>query len=71
MLRPDRRRRGPDPTLQLRMAMFVLGAVAGLTGMALDQLWLVTVGTIFLAIGLVIAMIEHRKRERAHRDAEE
>ncbi len=53
------------------MAMFVLGAVAGLTGMALDQLWLVTMGTIFLAIGLVIAMIEHRKRERAHRDAEE
>jgi len=64
MLRPDRTRRGPDPTLPFRILLFVLGAVAGLTGMATERIWLVTLGTVFLAAGLGIAIVAQRRRSR-------
>ena len=68
VLRPDRTRRGPDPTLPFRIALFVLGAVAGLTGIAAERMWLVTLGTVFLAAGLAIAIVAQRQRARTPDD---
>ncbi|MGH7501263.1 MAG: hypothetical protein ACREL7_05830 [Longimicrobiales bacterium] len=75
MFRPSRRRHGPDPTLRYRMLLFGVGAVAGLFGMATERSWLVLTGTVFLAIGLVVAIVANRKRlregEQADTDGEE
>jgi hypothetical protein len=43
------------------MVLFALGAATGLFGMATDRTWLVTVGTVFLAIGLLFAMREWKR----------
>jgi hypothetical protein len=68
--RPSRARRGPDPTLAHRAALFLLGAAAGLAGIALEQSWLVAAGTVLLAVGLVIAVGTHRRSRTRDRDAQ-
>lgn len=70
MFRPSRTRRGSDPTLGLRMLLFALGAVTGLSGMATERSWLVTIGTVFLGIGLLLSMREW-KRTRNRGDEQE
>jgi hypothetical protein len=49
------------------MLLFALGAMTGLGGMATERSWLVLAGTIFLAAGLVIAMVAHRRQLRAQK----
>lgn len=70
MFRPSRMRRGSDPTLGLRMLLFALGAVTGLSGMATETSWLITIGTVFLAIGLLLAMREWRRTRNAGNEQE-
>ncbi|MCI0435368.1 MAG: hypothetical protein L0271_17255 [Gemmatimonadetes bacterium] len=64
MFRPGRTRRGPDPTLSYRVALLVLGAAAGLGGMATGWMWLVTLGTVLLGAGLAIAIVTQSRRKR-------
>jgi hypothetical protein len=47
------------------MLLFALGAATGLFGMATDRLWLVTIGTVFLGAGLLIAIRETRRSREA------
>jgi hypothetical protein len=64
MFRVSRSRRGPDPTLGYRMLLLALGAATGLFGMATERNWLVTIGTVFLGAGLLIAIYQRRKSQR-------
>jgi hypothetical protein len=43
------------------MLLFALGAATGLFGMATERSWLVTIGTVFLGTGLLIAITQRRK----------
>jgi membrane protein implicated in regulation of membrane protease activity len=59
--RPDRRRRGPDRFLGPKMLIFVLGAVAGLAGMATATGWLIYAAVGLLAVGLVLRLADRRR----------
>jgi hypothetical protein len=45
------------------MLSFALGAATGLAGIATGISWLVTVGTVFLGVGLLIAIRQSRRDE--------
>jgi hypothetical protein len=68
VLRVDRsQREGRDPTLHARILFFLLGAGCAFAGILYGTGWLVTVGTIILAIGVLLRLLGDRRR----RDAQE
>lgn len=68
VFRPDRSRRAaPDPTLHARILLFSFGAGCALAGMYYDAGWLITAGIVVLAAGVVLSLINNRRR----RDAQE
>ena len=60
-------RGGPDPHLEIKSAIFVLGAGLAIVGMVYDIDWLITVAIVLLAVTLVGAWIA---RARCARRAE-
>jgi hypothetical protein len=60
ILRPDRRRRGPDPVLGPKMLFFVVGAVLGILGIGLDLAWLTYLGVVVLVLGLLLRFLPGR-----------
>jgi hypothetical protein len=64
--RPDRTRgAAPDSTLHLRILLFCFGAGCALAGIYYDVSWLITAGTIVLAAGLLLSLINSRRRRAA------
>jgi membrane protein implicated in regulation of membrane protease activity len=63
IFRPDRSRRGADPALGFKMLIFVAGAVAGVTGIALEIDWLIIVALLVLLIGLVLRFAARRRED--------
>lgn len=57
----DRRSRGPDPWLALKMALFVAGALFAMTGVALGRSWLIDVALGLLAAGLLLRLLRTKK----------
>jgi hypothetical protein len=61
----DARPPQPSPFLPLKLALFGAGAAFGLTGMFTRKDIFVSIGIAFLAIGIVVRMLEGRsQRER-------
>lgn len=60
--RPSRETRGPDPYLQWKTVIFIIGAIAGLVGIATENSWLVAIGVAVLASGVLLRAIGRRKR---------
>jgi hypothetical protein len=59
------RRGGPDPTLQVRMALFAAGAVLGGVGIMRDgEGWWVLSGIAFLGAGMIVSLVESVRRRR-------
>lgn len=54
MFRPSRTRRGPDPYLDWKVALFVAGAAAGSVGMATGSRWLVGTAIVLLGAGVAL-----------------
>ncbi|MGH7445594.1 MAG: hypothetical protein ACREKM_11980 [Longimicrobiales bacterium] len=70
ILRPDRERRGPDPSLPARLFIFGSGAVLAYAGMAWDRPMLVVLAIAELAAGVLLSLRARRNREerRDHND---
>lgn len=58
--RASRERRGPDPHLNIKIAIFVIGAALGLAGIALNQRWFVYAAIGVLAVGVILRAIDKR-----------
>lgn len=55
MFRPSRSRRGgPDAYLELKIALFSLGALVALTGIFLENRWVVGAAMLILAAGFTL-----------------
>lgn len=65
MLRPSRSHVPATRTLDLRIALFVAGALFGVVGMVQGSRTLITIGIAILAVGMLIGMIEGRRNRRA------
>ena len=68
MFRPSRDRRGPDPQLNWKMALFVVGAAAGAVGMALDNTIIVGGAVAILGIAIVLRFLGRRQENGAEVD---
>jgi hypothetical protein len=60
-----RRREGPDPYVDWKMRLFVVGAVLLLAGIFLEQRPLVGAAVVVLAAGLVLRLLEARRGRRS------
>lgn len=54
MLRPDRDNRGPDRWLEVKLALFMLGAVVGVAGMYFGSTPTIYVAIAILVIGFLL-----------------
>jgi hypothetical protein len=68
--RVDRSRREEDRFLGQKMLFFVLGAIAGLAGMTTDTDWLIYLAVLLLSAGLVLRMLDSRRRVARRREEE-
>lgn len=59
----DRTRRGPDPWVEWKVGLFLLGAVLGLVGMALGRSWLVLTAIGVLLVGVALKFLPDRSDE--------
>ena len=57
MLRPSREKRGPDVFLAFKVAIFCLGAVVALIGIATDTRWIVTIAIAILLVGFAMRFV--------------
>lgn len=71
MLRPSRSHVPSTQTLDLRIALFVAGALFGVVGMVRGSRTLITIGIAILAVGMLIGIIEGRRLRHAAEDAED
>ncbi|MFW6202654.1 MAG: hypothetical protein ACOC8B_08745 [Gemmatimonadota bacterium] len=58
--RPSRERRGPDPHLDVKIIVFVVGAALAVVGIAMEIEWLVTVAIAVLAAGVLLRFLRPR-----------
>jgi len=69
--RVSRERRGPDPHLNIKIAIFSVGAALALVGMALENRWFIYSAIGVLAIGVLLRLIAlRREREHEYQDDE-
>lgn len=61
ILRSDRERRGPDPSLPARLFIFGSGAVLAYAGMAWDRPMLVVLAIAELAVGVLLSLRARRR----------
>lgn len=59
LFRPSRERRGPDPHLAWKMALFTIGAAVGVIGMLRDNGRLIALGILLLAAGVLLRFLPH------------
>ena len=52
--RPSRERRGPDPYLAAKVAIFVVGVVIAFLGIKLNRSWVISVAIAILLVGFVL-----------------
>ncbi|HSJ08514.1 MAG TPA: hypothetical protein VK928_01340 [Longimicrobiales bacterium] len=71
MIRASNTPPGPDPFLDIRIGLFVLGAILGLTGMFMRVPVIISFGILCLAIGMILGFIGKRRRRRAEEEAED
>jgi hypothetical protein len=57
IFRPSRERRGPDRWLNVKVAIFCLGAGIALVGIASETKWVVNVAIGVLAIGFLMRFL--------------
>ncbi|HEX7051008.1 MAG TPA: hypothetical protein VF188_12440 [Longimicrobiales bacterium] len=55
--RPSRERRGPDPYLNWKIALFITGGALGAAGMLRNDGRLVAAGIAVLAVGVVLRFL--------------
>jgi hypothetical protein len=67
MLRPSRKRRPEDDFFPFKVLLFAVGAGFALAGISAGRDWLVTVGIVALAVGVMLRLVS----ERRHRLAED
>ena len=63
MFRPDRRTRGEDPLLLLKMAIFFAAAIVAIYGMATENEWVIFAAIIVLGIGFLLRFLRPRNAE--------
>ena len=63
LFRPAREKRGDDPLLNIKVAIFCLGAGTALVGMATDTRWIVTLATGILLVGFLLRFLPRRKSD--------
>jgi hypothetical protein len=64
-LRVDRRPRGPDQLLGLKMFIFVAGAILAVAGMATDRPWMIYTAAAVLSIGVALRFFGRARRSAA------
>jgi hypothetical protein len=52
--RPSRERRGPDPYLTAKIAIFCIGVVVALLGIKLNKNWVISVSIGILLVGFIL-----------------
>ena len=60
IFRPSREKRGSDPFLIAKIAIFVLGATVALIGIATNTDWVITVAIAILLVGFILRFLPHR-----------
>ncbi|MFS8636881.1 MAG: hypothetical protein FWJ74_02275 [Gemmatimonadota bacterium] len=60
MFRPSRETRGPDPFLQWKIVIFIIGALVGLVGVATENRWLIWIGVAVLLSGVLLRTFGRR-----------
>jgi hypothetical protein len=66
VLRTDRSdRSGADPTLNARILLFCFGAGCAVAGIWANIGWLITLGIVVLAAGVLLRLITERQRREA------
>lgn len=68
MFLANRGRQGPDPSLRLRAALFVVGAGFVLAGIRVEQPWAVNVGIGVLLVAVIVRLIVRRRTQREEAD---
>jgi hypothetical protein len=56
VFRPSRRRVGPDPHLDTKIVLFVIGAAFGAAGMITGRNWIVFIGIAILLAGVLLGL---------------
>jgi len=62
MFFPRNYRGGPDPHLEIKTVVFVLGAGLAIVGMVYDVGWLITIAIVLLAVTLIGARVARARR---------
>ena len=57
VFRPDRRRRGHDPHLEIKVVLFGVAAVFGLVGMFFEERWMTGVAIGILSIAMFVRFL--------------
>ncbi|MFW6080041.1 MAG: hypothetical protein ACODAE_10495 [Gemmatimonadota bacterium] len=59
--RPSRERRGPDPHLDVKIIVFVVGAVLAVVGIGTEIDWLISIAIAILAAGVLLRFLRPRR----------
>jgi hypothetical protein len=54
------RREGPDPFLDLKIGLFLIGAILGAIGMARSNQTLITIAIVVVAIGILLRFVRKK-----------
>ena len=63
--RPSRERRGEDPYLNVKVALFCLGAGIAMVGVASGRRWIINLAIFVLLIGFVLRFLPKRGESEA------
>jgi hypothetical protein len=64
MFFPSRGHTGPDPTLRVRAALFIIGAGFVLAGMRVGKAWAVNVGIGVLLVAVLVRVVTRWRAAR-------
>jgi hypothetical protein len=59
--RASREKRGPDPFLAAKVAIFCAGAAVALLGMALNKSWVISVAIGILLVGFILRFLPRQQ----------